>query len=566
MGTKIASFRIGDITPVPVTDPNTIIEDDGLLKAFSIAIQKDMMKKPSYTECWVLNNDSPLERLSSYQTRSGTVVVGISMDGEADYILSPFEYGYPDQLNDIIVDSLNEVCDRYREGGGRLDRDSMMGSIRSTLTDHLSELYETLQDSNPESIIDDLCHIIYRYSVGMGIFEVLLTDPHIEDIYVDGSTKKSRIYVTLNGVKGINSHLRCRTNLMIEPKEICNLVNILKRESGLRFCHSNPVLESDISEYDARATVIGYPMSPQGNAVAIRKHSNKPWTLSRLVYNGTIDPKAAGILSFLVDNRSTFLIAGARGSGKTSLLSAMMYEMDARMLVIEDTPELGCEHMRGLGYKVQSILIDDRMGGDEQSRADEALRVSLRMGDSSIILGEVRGEEAKTLYKSMRVGRAGNSVMGTIHGDSAESVYQRVVSDMGVQPDSFLATDVIITLGTVKDRRTDRMIRRVNEIVCTDKEPGKFIDISSIDKLMESPLMARVLRTSQLGRREISKEITTRAMMRSLLAEAGRIDDRYLGPEWVLISNEILKKCDRGLSAEKITEILRQRIGLKELN
>ena len=567
MGPKVASFRLGDVDPKPVAGGKGP-EPEGFMERYAEMVQKDLRMKPSYTDCWVMPPSDDFNPMATYRTPYCGVSVGPLMSGEIEYSVSPLEYGYPDELNALVREIIEKVRDTYRREGGRLDRDSVMGMSRSMVVDRLDEIKELYPDSSIEHLIDDICAIVYRYSVGSGIFEILLTDPHIEDIYVDAPCDSNAIYVTLNGVKGVNSHIRCRTNLMAESREISNLIHILKRHSGLRFSQSNPVLETDVPEFDARATIVGYPMSPLGDAVAIRKHSVRPWTLSRLIYSGAIDPKAAGILSFLVDNRSTFLICGPRGAGKTSLLSALMMEnrKETRQLVIEDTPELNCEQMRRVGYKVQSILVDDRIGGDQQSRTDEALRVSLRMGESSIVLGEVRGEEARTLYQSMRAGRAGSSVMGTIHGDSADSVYKRVVTDMGVTPDAFMATDVVVTVGTVRDRFSGRLIRRMNEMVCTGKNPGEFIDISDTAKLTESPLMLRLMRTSQMGKRETGKEIAARGMMRSLLAEAGKIDESYLGPEWILIANEILSENIDSSTADGVTAILRQRIGIKELN
>ena len=358
------------------------------------------------------------------------------------------------------------------------------------------------------------------------------------------------MHVTLNGIEGLNSHIRCRTNLMVEDREVDNLINILRRESGLRFCASSPVLETDFRDFDARVTVVGHPMSPNGNAVAIRKRSARPWTLSRLISNGTVDPRTAGILSYLVNSRATFLICGARGAGKSSLLSALMFEfpLSQRILTIEDTIELPGEVMRRMGYKVQTLVVDERIRGDHLSRSEEALRVSLRLGESAIVLGEVRGEEARTLYQSMRAGRAGSSILGTIHGDSAESVYNRVVFDMGISPEAFMATDVLVTLGTVRDRRTGHTIRRVSEMVATCGRPGEFMDISETDRLLESPVIRRAMQTSQSGRREIAKEIRARSMMRSHLAELGVSDERFLEPEWILAANDVLSGMPRGSS------------------
>lgn len=141
-----------------------------------------------------------------------------------------------------------------------------------------------------DAVTEDICAMAYRHSVGAGIFEILLSDPHIEDVYVDAPCWENRIHVTLNGIDGLNSHMRCRTNLMADRREVANLINILKRGSGLRFCQSDPVLETDFGEFDARVTVVGFPMSPEGDAIAIRKRSPRPWTLTRLIANGTVDP------------------------------------------------------------------------------------------------------------------------------------------------------------------------------------------------------------------------------------------------------------------------------------
>ncbi len=563
MTDKMASFKLSDLIPRPVASKPKASPKDDILTAFSRIVTGDIRMKPSYTDCWVLNASENLQVYSTYRTPYCGAMVGMSPSGETEYDVVPLEYSYPDGLNAIVMGIIDRIRSKHRTEGGRLDRDSVIGSARPMVIDELPRIEEVCgPGSDTDRLIDDICSIVYRYSVGAGVFEILLTDPHIEDVYLDAPCGRNRIYVTLNGIEGVNSHIRCRTNLMVEPREVSNLINILKRTSGLRFSQSNPVLETDFPDFDARATVVGYPMSPEGEAVAIRKHSVRPWTLSRLVYNGTIDPRSAGILSFLVDNRSTFLICGPRGAGKSSLLSALMFEfpLEQRILTIEDTIELPGETMRRMGYKVQTILVDDRMGGDQQSRSDEALRVSLRMGESAIVLGEVRGEEAKTLYQSMRAGRAGSSIMGTIHGDSAESVYQRVVYDMGVSPEAFMATDVVITLGTVKDRRNGRLIRRVNELVSTGSEPGTFVDISDTEGLLSSPSVARALKVSQMGRRDVAKDIRTRALMRSILAEAGRNDERYLGPEWILIANDILSKSRRDQTAEAAADRLRKRI------
>ena len=537
--------------------PRPLLQNHGtLLEGLITLSENNVRSKPVYADCWLVGRKVELENIFEYNSPGGSVTIGTAVDGEFEYNLTPAEYSYPDSINAVVEKTIDGIRERYRTSGGRMDKQSVKVAARGILMDY-SDTIEAVfgRDTDTvENAIEEMCDIVYRYTVGMGVFEVLLADPKLEDIYIDAPCDRNRIHVTMNGIAGNNSHIKCRTNLVVDKKEVMNLINILKRDSGLQFCESNPILETDIKMHDARATVVGYPMSPNGDAVAIRKHSVRPWTLTRLIANGTMDPRIAGLLSFLVDNRATFLICGARGAGKSSLLSSMMFEfpLSQRILTIEDTMELPTSMMRKMGYKVQSMLIDDRMGGDSLSRSDEALRVSLRMGESAIVLGEVRGEEAKTLYQSMRTGRAGSSIMGTIHGDSAKSVFERVVHDMNISPEAFMATDILVTLGTVKDRKTGNQIRKVNEVVATADMTGEFLDISDNTVLFSSPVMRRILSSSQMSKADIVKEIRARAVIRSFLADMGKTcSDEYLGPEWIGIANEHVSKSN-GNTAEDV--------------
>ncbi|TQS85232.1 MAG: hypothetical protein A3208_04515 [Candidatus Methanoprimaticola hominis] len=536
-------------------------KDRTLPELFGAIACEDVRTKPSYTDCWVAGTPE-LRTIASYMTQDAAVTIGESAGGEAYYCVTPREYAYPDPLNLEVLELIEDIRESYRERGGSLDRDSIEGMARSILSDRWDDIAEASGTDDVESVVRDICSIAYRHSVGAGIFEVLLSDQHIEDVYVDAPCSSNRIHVTVNGIEGLNSHIRCSTNLMAEEREVDNLVNILRRRSGLRFCASSPVLETDLGGFDARATIVGYPLSPHGNAVAIRKHSVRPWTLSRLISNGTVSPRIAGIISFLINSRATMLICGARGAGKTSLLSAALMEfpLNQRILTIEDTLEIQGDYMRRMGYKVQTMLVDDRIQGTANSRADEALRTSLRLGESAIVMGEVRGEEAKTLYQSMRAGRAGSAILGTVHGDSASSVYQRMVYDVGIPPEAFMATDVIVTLGTVRDRRTGNLIRRVNEMVCTGRTPGEFIDISGPEGLLSSPFMERALQSLQMTRKDAVKDMRARSMMRSYLAGEGMRDQSYLGPEWILTANEILEGMKPGSSAEDALRELKRRV------
>ena len=179
---------------------------------------------------------------------------------------------------------------------------------------------------------------------------------------------------------------------------------------------------------------------------------------------------AAGLFSFLIDGSRTLLVAGSRSAGKTSFLNALMLEImpKYRVVVLEDTLELSVDAMRKLGYDILRMKVRSALAsGTTEIGASEGIRTSLRLGDSALIVGEVRSEEAKALYEAMRIGALANVVAGTIHGDSPYGVFDRVVNDLGVQPTSFKATDLIIVANPIKTAdglHSKRRVVRVTEV------------------------------------------------------------------------------------------------------
>jgi type IV secretory pathway ATPase VirB11/archaellum biosynthesis ATPase/intein/homing endonuclease len=154
-------------------------------------------------------------------------------------------------------------------------------------------------------------------------------------------------------------------------------------------------------------------------------------------------------------------------------------------IVAHNTLELPVDALRKLGYdilrmKVKSALVSTTT----EIEAADGIRTSLRLGDSALIIGEVRSTEAKALYEAMRVGALANVVAGTIHGDSPYGVFDRVVNDLEVPPTSFKATDLIIIANPVKTPDGMHAIKRVMSVTEVrkhwNKDPtqeGGFVDL-----------------------------------------------------------------------------------------
>jgi len=158
-------------------------------------------------------------------------------------------------------------------------------------------------------------------------------------------------------------------------------------------------------------------------------------------------------------------------------------------IIAHNTLELPTDALRELGYNIQPMKVRSALvkSGAEVS-ADEGIRTSLRMGDSSLIVGEIRSLEAFALFEAMRVGALANTVAGTIHGDSPYGVFDRIVNDLQVPRTSFKATDIIVICNPIKSSDGLHKFKRVTQITEVRKEweqdplaEGGFVDLMKYD-------------------------------------------------------------------------------------
>jgi Type II/IV secretion system protein len=166
---------------------------------------------------------------------------------------------------------------------------------------------------------------------------------------------------------------------------------------------------------------------------------------------------------------------------------------------------LPIEKLQGLGWKVQAMSSHSSVlkSGAEMS-PETALRAALRLGSSSLVLGEVRGPEVKVLYEAMQVGKTGNSVIGTIHGSSVENVYERIVHTLGVPPASFKATDAVIICSGIRLEGSMKKIKRVSRIAevssaqIENPDPSEiFTNIMNYDASSDCLLAEKALEQGQ---------------------------------------------------------------------
>lgn len=481
--------------------------------------ERDQRIRPNFSSTWVIPSPPRTfegKELNSYMIKQAKVsLYYMNKKTEGLYHIIPEEYSLSDKELKLLEYLKLELMEHYPINIQITNIRQAKDYVRS----YSQQMIELIARKNNISLNDNkgkervrfdrLVDVIVQYTAGLGILEHLLNDPIIQDIYIDSPSGMSPIYVSIAGKGTEGLPPICSTNIIMPDDDIQGILSRFKFISGRPFSEAHPLLECDVHEYDTRISAIGPPLSPDGIAFAMRKHSAEPWTLPRLIAAGSITPLAAGLISFLLDGKSTMIIAGSRGSGKSSLLSAIMLEFpqSQRILTIEDTLELPVNYMKKIGYKVQSMKISSSMADIADRSSTDALRVSLRLGESALVLGEVRGEETRTLYEAMSAGTAGSSVLGTFHADSARSVYKRVVSDMGINPQSFAATDIVIIAGMVRPGGSMTFKRKVIEISEYVKDdPGRFNDIMKLQPESENILPTEMLERNSLQIGKIARD------------------------------------------------------------
>ncbi|MEF8874097.1 MAG: ATPase, T2SS/T4P/T4SS family [Candidatus Thermoplasmatota archaeon] len=562
--------------------------DHDLKRKFSSIFQSYQRVKPKFSSSWVVLRPPPgAEKVKEYLVEE-TKITLYRLPGETEtlYHLEPLEYTLPPGQKKIISLAREEILDHYpgREKG---HRPTFIREYAKKQGHRLIYKYANLEEVNlgrtrSEELarVRMLSNILSRYTVGLGIVEILLRDTRTTDVYIDAPVEESQIYTIISSTDLEDTvPSKCVTNIALTKESADSIISRLQYESGRAFSEARPVLECSLPEYKTRATVIGEPLSPEGVSITFRRHSPNPWTLLRLIYQGSLSPLAAGLLSFLIDGNATLLIAGPRSAGKTSLAAALMFEFapSQRIVTIEDTLELPCSALKEEGYKVQSMHVQSSgMGSLGEMSAEDSLRVSLRLGESAIVMGEVRGEEARTLYEAMRAGTAGSAVMGTIHADSPKAVYERVVYDLNIPPKSFAATDGVVMCNYRRPKGLHRLVRKTTQIseVVKDEIPATvdadvgldrgrdlFNDLmlySAENDTLEkteyfgeaSEILTEIADDWEMSIEEAEENIRARALIKSAVVDRAREEDRlelleadyvpeYNTKFWQLLENQM---------------------------
>jgi pilus assembly protein CpaF len=252
-------------------------------------------------------------------------------------------------------------------------------------------------------------------------------------------------------------------------------LEVIANHLGKRLDEDNPLLHAQLPDGSRLAAVIP-PVVRPAPALTIRKFTSRRYTLDDLIARGTLSQALARYLSEQIRNGRTILISGGTGTGKTTLLNILAQAIpeQERIVVIEDTAELRIQKPNVLAAECQTDTFKARIS------FDDLLKSALRWRPDRIILGEVRGTEARTLLDSFNTGHAGS--LATIHANSAEKALHRFANLVMRSHSQTTFSDTEAEIGEAVDfvvhierKPSRRVVREVLAIHGYDRDAKRFV-------------------------------------------------------------------------------------------
>lgn len=260
-----------------------------------------------------------------------------------------------------------------------------------------------------------------------------------------------------------------------DPSRLLTSLEVIANQLGKKLDEDNPVLHAQLPDGSRLAAVIPPVVRPAA-AMTIRKFTSRRYTVDDLIFRGTLTRALADFLEIQIRNGRTLLISGGTGSGKTTLLQVMAQAIPdhERIVVIEDTGELRIRKPNVLAAECQTDTFKSNIS------FDDLLKSALRWRPDRIILGEVRGKEARTLLDSFNTGHDGS--LATIHANSARKALSRFANlVMRSHPQATLS-DVEAEIGEavefiihIERRPGRRVVREVLALKGYDRSAKQFL-------------------------------------------------------------------------------------------
>lgn len=314
------------------------------------------------------------------------------------------------------------------------NEDKLLNDIRNFLFLRLSGENQDIPVSR--QYLDNLSQRILRDIIGYGKIDSLIQDDNLEEIMINGIDKPIFVYHRQHGMMKTNVEFS-------DERELMDLIDSIARQINRRIDQESPILDGRLTD-GSRINATIPPVSADGPSLTIRKFKKDPFTIIDLINSKTISVELAAFLWLCFDGlgvkSANAIISGGTSSGKTTTLNALCSFINPkeRIITIEDTLELQIPHEHVIRMETRPANVENK----GELTMNDLVKNSLRQRPDRIIVGEVRADEAITLFTALNTGHSG---FGTLHSNDARETITRLTNDpMSVPEIMIQAIDFII--------------------------------------------------------------------------------------------------------------------------
>ena len=413
-----------------------------------------------------------------------------------------------DEIRENLVDLAISSGENFQP-----NKDKLLNDIKVFLFNRFSG--ENQNKRIPNEYLDNLSRKLLRDIIGYGKIDSLIQDDELEEIMIIGINKPVYVYHRKHGMM--------KTNIRYDDEqELTDLIDSMARQINRRIDKESPILDGRLRD-GSRINATIPPVSADGPSLTIRKFKKDPLTIIDLINSKTLSLELAAFLWLCFDGlgvrSANAIISGGTSSGKTTTLNALASFINPkeRIITIEDTLELQIPHEHVIRMETRPSNVENK----GELTMNDLVKNSLRQRPDRIIVGEVRAEEAITLFTALNTGHSG---FGTLHSNSARETITRLTTNpMSVPKIMIQAIDFIIMQKRIYTPSgvSYRRISEVAEVVGSEEgviQLNKIFEwnpeTDSIENVsISSKTLTQIANLSGKSLYEINKEIENRELL-----------------------------------------------------
>lgn len=416
---------------------------------FYLLTEEEINPKIEWKEPWVVVESKELERPYSRVTLLSNKATNEMVYFVEEPILSDVIKNIIRTLKEKIIYSIEDSFNTNEQRAN---------FIRNVIEKYAQENSIPLSTVEKEKIF----YYLYRDFVGYGPIQPMMIDPDIEDISCDGPRLPIFIYHRRLG--------SIRTNVEFEnDDELDNYVIWIVQKSGKHISVANPMIDCSLPDSSRLQATLSKEVTKKGSTFTIRRFKESPFTPLDLIKFKTLDRRMLSFLWLAVENGMSAFVVGGTASGKTTTLNSILLFIPPgkKIISIEDTREINIPHENWIpavtkpGIGEVNPITNKRVG---EVNMFDLLVAALRQRPNYIVVGEVRGPEASTVFQAMATG---HTAYTTFHADDIRGLVHRLESEPINLPRVMLTSlDLVILQGQVKvEGKQTRRIKEISEIV-----------------------------------------------------------------------------------------------------